>query len=50
MKNGQTWISAVLYIALGTILLTIILAAGLPVINNLRDKNVVIQTQRQSIG
>ncbi len=50
MKKGQTWISAVLYIALGTIIMTIILAAGMPVINKLKDKNVVIQTKEVMYG
>ena len=45
MKKGQTWISAVLYIALGTVVLTIIIAAGLPVLNKLRDRNAVLQTK-----
>lgn len=45
MKKGETWISVVLYIALGTIVLTIVLAAGMPVINKLRDKNIVSETK-----
>jgi len=45
MKKGQIWVSAALYFGLGIIVLTIILTAGMPVINKLRDKNTVIQTK-----
>ena len=44
-KKGDVWISAVLYFGLGMVILTIILSAGIPVINKLRDKNVIIQTK-----
>lgn len=44
-KKGQTWVSAVLYVAIGTVILTIILAAGIPVINKIRDRNTIIQTK-----
>ena len=39
------WISAVLYIALGTVAITIVLSAGVPVINKIKDKNTIIQTR-----
>ena len=39
------WISAVLYLALGIVAISIVLAAGLPLINNLKDKNTVIETK-----
>src|SRR3989344_2132365 len=42
---AEIWVSAVLYVAIGTVVLTIILAAGLPVINKLRDKNTIVQTK-----
>jgi hypothetical protein len=45
MKNGQIWISAVLYIALGIVAITIILSAGVPVIEKIKDKNTIIQTK-----
>ncbi len=45
MKKGEIWVSAVLYIALGIILITIILNAGLPLINKLRDRNTLVQTR-----
>lgn len=45
MKKGQIWISAVLYIALGVVSITIILSAGVPVINKIKDKNTITQTK-----
>ena len=45
-KKGDIWISAVLYFGLGIVVISILLAAGLPVINKLRDKNVVIQSKQ----
>jgi len=45
MKKADVWISAVLYMALGIILLTLILAAGLPVIKKIKDKNTALQTK-----
>ena len=44
-KKGDIWISAVLYFGLGIVVLSLILAAGMPVINKLRDKNIVIQAK-----
>jgi len=45
MKKGDIWISAVLYIALGVMVLTIILAAGLPVIQKMKDQYTLSQTK-----
>ena len=45
MKRGQIWISAVLYIALGVMLITIVLAAGVPLVEKLRDRNTLLQTK-----
>lgn len=45
-KKGDVWISAVLYFGIGIIMITILLTAGLPVINKLRDKNIIIQTKQ----
>lgn len=45
MKKGDIWISAALYFGLGIVVLSLILSAGLPVINKLRDKNIIIQTK-----
>ncbi|MEA3378755.1 MAG: hypothetical protein U9Q69_03885 [Nanoarchaeota archaeon] len=44
-KRGQIWISAVLYLALGVIVLTIVLSAGVPLIQKMKDKNIVTQTK-----
>ena len=44
-KSQQTWISAVLYIALGMVVLSIILATGMPVVNKLKDKQTAAQTK-----
>ena len=39
-KKGDIWVSAILYFGLGIIVIAILLAAGLPVINKLKDKNI----------
>lgn len=44
-KKGDIWISAVLYMALGIIVLTIVLAAGLPVVNKMKDRQTLVQTK-----
>jgi len=44
-KKGDIWVSAVLYFGLGVIVLTLILAAGLPFVNKLKDKNTAIETK-----
>jgi len=44
-KKGDIWISAILYFALGVILLSIILAAGLPAITKMKDDFTVKQTK-----
>jgi hypothetical protein len=45
-KKGDIWVSAVLYIALGMVIITIVLAAGIPLITKMKDKNTVAQTKR----
>ena len=45
-KKGDVWISAILYFGIGIVIITILLTAGLPVINKLRDKNIIIQTKQ----
>lgn len=45
MKKGDIWISAVLYIALGVILITLILSAGLPLIDKMKDRNIIQDTK-----
>ena len=44
-KKSQIWVEASIYLALGIIILTLVIGAGVPVINKLRDKNTVIQTK-----
>ncbi len=44
-KRGQIWVSAVLYIAMGMIVITLILTAGVPLINKMRDRNTIAQTE-----
>jgi len=45
-KKGDIWVSAVLYIALGMVLITLILSAGIPLVNKMRDKNTISQTKK----
>ena len=45
MKKGEIWISAVLYTAIGIIAMTLILAAGIPMINKIKDRNTYAQTK-----
>lgn len=45
-KKGDIWVSAVLYIALGMVVITLILSAGLPLISKMRDRNTIAQTKR----
>lgn len=45
-RGAAVWVSAILYFGIGIVIITILLTAGLPVINKLKDKNVVIQTKQ----
>ncbi|MFH1638086.1 MAG: hypothetical protein ABIB71_06690 [Candidatus Woesearchaeota archaeon] len=45
MRRGQIWISVVLYMALGVIALTLILTAGVPLVQKMKDKNTFAQTK-----
>ncbi len=45
MKRGQIWISVVLYMALGVVALTLILTAGVPLVQKMKDKNTFAQTK-----
>lgn len=45
MRQAQIWISAVLYLALGVIVISLILAASIPVIDKLKDRNNVAETK-----
>ena len=45
LKKGDIWISAVLYIGIGIVAITMILGAALPMIENLKDKNTIEDTK-----
>lgn len=45
MKKGVIWVAAVLYIAIGVVAIGLILAASLPAINKLKDRNTFAQTK-----
>lgn len=49
-KRSVIWVSAVLYIALGVTILTLLLSAGVPIINKIRDRNVIVQTKHVMYG
>ena len=49
-KRGGIWISAILYMAMGIVILSIILAVGLPAINKMKDSYNVRQTKELMIG
>ena len=42
---GETWVSSVLYILLGLIVISILLSSFLPLIDKMKDKNTFIQTK-----
>jgi type II secretory pathway pseudopilin PulG len=44
-KKGDIWISAVIYIALGVIILSLVLAVGIPTIQKMKDNAVAKQTK-----
>ncbi|MDD5254062.1 MAG: hypothetical protein PHG05_03070 [Candidatus Nanoarchaeia archaeon] len=44
-KGAAVWVSAILYMALGLVAITLILSAAVPLINKIRDKNTLIQTK-----
>ncbi len=45
MKKGEIWISAVIYIGLGVIAITLLVGAGVPLLNKMRDRNAFLQTK-----
>lgn len=45
MKKGQLWVSAVLYIALGVVAITLVLSAGIPLINKMKDRSTVLEAK-----
>jgi len=44
-KGVSVWVSAVLYFGIGILIIGIILAAGMPVVDRVRDKNIATQTK-----
>ncbi len=44
-KRGVIWVAAVLYIAVGMVVLGLILASALPALGKLKDRNVYAQTK-----
>ena len=44
-KKGQIWVSTVLYIALSIVAMTLILAAGIPMITRMKDRNTFIESK-----
>ena len=44
-KKGQIWVSAVLYLLIGSIVIILILQAGLPIIKKSKDRSVFTKTQ-----
>ncbi len=44
-KKGDVWVSAILYMGLGIVVISLILGAGLPLIEKVRDRNTIIQTK-----
>lgn len=50
MKHAQLWISTVLYVALGIVTITIVLSAGIPLVNKIRDRNVIAQTKNLMVS
>ena len=44
-KVGGIWISAVLYMALGILIISMILAVGLPAVQKMKDRFTLTQTQ-----
>lgn len=45
MKRGAIWVSAVLYIAVGTIIISILLASALPLVEKIKDRNSFVQAK-----
>lgn len=49
-KKSQIWISAVLYVLIISVIMVIVLEAGVPIMDNLRDKSVFTQTRDNFIS
>jgi hypothetical protein len=44
-KKGEIWVSAILFISLGVIVISLILAATIPLVNRISDKNTMVRTK-----
>jgi len=44
-KRGEIWVSAILYTAMGVVILSLVLAAGLPAIKKMKDSYTARQTK-----
>ncbi len=44
-KKADVWVSTVIYVGIAITIITIVLAAGLPVINRMRDRNTITETK-----
>ncbi|MBN2567403.1 hypothetical protein JXB02_04950 [Candidatus Woesearchaeota archaeon] len=49
-KHGQVWVSAILYMLIAAIAIILILDAGLPLLNMMRDKSTYAKAQDTMIG
>ena len=45
VKKAQIWVSAVLYVLMTTILMVVVLEAGVPLLNDMKDKSIFVQTK-----
>ncbi len=45
MKKGDIWISAIIYIGLGVVAITLLVGAGVPIINKMKDRSTFFQTK-----
>lgn len=48
--KGQIWISAILYILITTIILTIILDTGIPLLNDMKDRAIFTNTKNDFVA
>ncbi|MBS3108533.1 hypothetical protein J4409_01550 [Candidatus Woesearchaeota archaeon] len=44
-EKAQVWVSAILYLALGLVVIGLILGIAMPLVNKMRDRNTLIQTK-----
>ena len=49
-SKGQVWVSAILYLALGIVIIGLIIGIAMPLVNKMRDRNTFIQTKTLMVG